>query len=604
MCGIAGIASTTSIAKRLYRSITHLEYRGYDSCGMALTSDKTIQLRKNVGKIAEVNRLEQLDAMDGSVGIAHTRWATHGGVTPANSHPHFSQTEEFALVHNGVIKNYERLRTELQEQGFTFRSETDTEVIVMLLEAYYQKLGCVEKALRKAITRLEGSFAVAMVTVHEPKAIYCARQEMSPLLIGVGKDEMYVGSDINAFIDYTNRMVPVKDGEMAIVKPNDFVVKDAATGEVVERAIETIAWSREMAQKGGYQHYMLKEIHEQPEVLKTILSIPEEELLPLAREIAARPRTLLMGVGTTYYVALMGQYLLKRLANAYCPAIYSDEFEEIIAPEESDLLLAVSQSGETYDTLMSIQAAKRAGAKTAGIINVVGSSMSREVDFPIHQGSGPEICVLSTKAAMAQVFLLMRLAVLVARERGTADAETLSRYQTAMEALPGQLQLVLNRQAGHIRRIALQNASIQNWLYIGRGIYHAVGLESALKMKEVTYLHAEGLPSGFLKHGTIALVDEHMRTVAFVPHTAEEAIYDATMSNIEEVRARGGKVIAFHSGSPNRLFDEQITLPEVHWLTLPLLEMAVGQLLAYYTAVKLERDPDKPRNLAKSVTVP
>lgn len=601
MCGITGVVSFHPIGDRLYEGVHHLEYRGYDSCGIAILDDHHIEVRKDIGTVDEVNGKESIRNLAAQVGIAHTRWATHGKVTKENAHPHLSCHGEFAVVHNGIIANYKQLREALARNGHRFQSQTDTEIIAHLVEEHFAESGDIERALVSALHALEGSYAVAVISAHDPERIYCARHE-SPLIIGVGSESNYVGSDFNAFIDYTKNTVILEDGEYGIVAKDSYAVKSLRTGEAIDKKITVIPWDPELSRKGGYPHYMLKEIHEQPNAVRTASSIGREEITALAEAMLAARRVHLTGVGTTYYVALLGQYLMASLGDLEVPAISSDEYRHLHRSDGESLVVAVSQSGETYDTLMSLRHAKERGARTAAIVNVVGSSMARLVDQVILQGSGPEVCVVSTKAALAQMIVLTRLAIEVGRLRGVLSPRTVRDHEAALAALPGEIETLLNEKSGLIRAAAYRHAHVQNWLFLGRGHYYPVALEAALKMKEVTYIHAEGMPGGFLKHGTLSLVDDKLYTLVFVPPGHGE-LHTMTMSSVEEVKARGGFVFGLAFDGVDDIFDERVTFTPRSELTAPFLPLVAAQLLAYFTATALKRNVDKPRSLAKSVTV-
>jgi glutamine---fructose-6-phosphate transaminase (isomerizing) len=600
MCGISGIVGQQSIANALYESIRNLEYRGYDSCGVAIVNKRSLVVKKDVGTVAEVNERVDLASVEGSVGIAHTRWATHGLVTQANAHPHTSCGEDFAVVHNGIIANYRHLREELISEGHEFRSSTDTETIVHLIEKYHRSMGSLERAFAKALTRLEGSYAVAMVSVHEPDRIYCARFE-SPLLIGMRPDATYLGSDVNAFLGSTRSVIALEDGQYAILLPGGVCVKDIATRQTQPHTVLDVDWNVEAARKGGHPHFMIKEIHEQPQTVVRAAEVDAAAIDELAAVIAAHRHTYLVGVGTTYYVAQMAQYYFSSLARTFIPVISSDEFRSLAHVDADTLVIAISQSGETYDTLDAIRFAKEHGARTAAVCNVMGASLTRVVDHAIIQGSGPEICVVSTKAALGQIVVLLRVAAALGRRCGAADqAEAVLRD---LRMLPDAIQQLLDERTDEIKALAERHHRVGNWLFLGRGIYYPVALESALKMKEVTYMHAEGMPAGFLKHGTLSLIDERFYTVIIAPSKEEGALYTATMGNAEEVKARGGHLIGSLTEDNGDLFDEQIRLPKAAPLLAPLLHLVALQLFAYFTAVALDRNVDRPRSLAKSVTV-
>ena len=395
----------------------------------------------------------------------------------------------------------------------------------------------------------------------------------------------------------------LEDGEYGVVSKDSFSVKSLRTGDVLDKTITVVPWDSELSRKGGYPHYMLKEIHEQPLAVRNALSIGADEMTALADMMEGARRVHLLGVGTTYYVALMGQYLFAALADMDVPGMSSDEFRHLDRSDAHSLVLAISQSGETYDTVMSLRHAKERGAKTAAIVNVVGSSIARMVDRVVLQGSCPEVCVVSTKAALVQMILLARLALELGARRGTLSAAKRREYEAALAALPGEIETLVNEKSGLIRAAAYRHAHVHNWLFLGRGVYYPIALESALKMKEVTYVHAEGMPGGFLKHGTLSLVDDKLYTLVFVPPPSASELHAMTMSSVEEVHARGGFVFGLTFDADEDIFDDRLVLSATHDLTAPFLPLVAAQLLAYFTATALKRNVDKPRSLAKSVTV-
>ncbi|MBI5177863.1 MAG: glutamine--fructose-6-phosphate transaminase (isomerizing) [Nitrospinae bacterium] len=605
MCGISGIISSNTITKKLLNSIQNLEYRGYDSCGMAIINSHGPVIRKNIGHVADVAEKELFLSMDGYVGIAHTRWATHGGVTPANAHPHANCDGSIAVVHNGIISNYLDLKQTLIKKRHHFISETDSEVIPHLIEEYRKGGMPLESAFSAALKELEGSFAVAMVAYEEPGRIFCAKHE-SPLIIGLGNNENYLGSDFNAFIEYTKDAVVMDDGEYAIISNEGYAIKRIGDGSPVLKKVMQIEWDAEMSKKGGFPHYMLKEIYEQPETVNKALAISQEAIISLARGLVDSRRAFLTGVGTTFYAAQIGQYYLASEAGLSIPAISSDEFLESTPAGEGDFVLAVSQSGETYDTLRVLREAKNRKAKTAAIVNVIGSTMARLVDTTVMQGSGPEICVISTKAALAQMVILIRTAIEAGIITGKLTPADRKAKLKQLETLPGLISDFLNEHSAFVHNLAKRQAHHHNWLYLGRGKYYPIALEAALKVKEVAYLHTEGMPAGFLKHGTIALIDEKLKCLVFVPTEKEHELYKMTMSSIEEIKARGGSVVAIHSSrafAKSPLLDDQLLLPSAPPLVMPLVALVASQLLSYFFATTLGRNVDKPRALAKSVTV-
>jgi len=602
MCGISGIVGSSDVTKRLYNCMLNLEYRGYDSCGMAVLSNGQIDVRKNTGRVAEVFEKERFSELRGNLAIAHSRWATHGHPSKLNSHPHTSPNGRIALVHNGIIGNYVSLREELVTKGHVFKSETDTEVIPHLLEFYYEEYGDFERAVRATIERLEGTYAFAAIEAGHPDRLFCARNK-SPLIIGAGRDANYVASDIVAFIEYTKNVVYLNDNEYAIVSKDRFEVKNASTGEPQPKEIDTIAWDAEQARKGGYPHFLLKEIYEQPIALQEALEIDDEKIKSLAEMIDEADRTYLIGCGTTFYAALLAQYYFKEFAGEYAPAVNSDEFRNLCGVDDRTLVIAISQSGETFDTLEALRYAKASGAKTAAIVNALGSSMTREVDFVIMQGAGPEKSVLSTKAMTSQIVVLTRTALWLAESRKSLPPSELEEIKTGLVELSGVVRSILDEKPGFIRRIANRVGTFKKWLYIGRSYHLPAALEAALKLKEVTYIPAEGMAGGFMKHGPISLVDEEMVVVVLMPPPENEALYRSTLNSVSEMKSRGGRMIGFHFDQWESVFDEQIVLPKVHKALAPIPQLVVGQLLAYFIAVLLKRDPDNPRGLAKSVTV-
>ncbi len=608
MCGISGIISSgpNNVSPQLLSSIRNLEYRGYDSCGIAVNNGQKISIRKNIGFVDEVNDKEGLSEMVGNMGIAHTRWATHGPVSQANTHPHPSCKQDFACVHNGIISNYRALKESLQKEGHTFLSETDTEVIVHLMEKSYAEIGDVEKAFVSMLEQLEGTYAVALISVYEKDRIYCAKCE-SPLILGLGEETNYIGSDFNAFIEYTKTAVIMETGEYAIVTGDNYTIKETKSGKPLKKEILEMSWDAEMSKKGGYPHYMLKEIYEQSQAIVNAMGIDVVKIREIAQAMAQSERTYLLGVGTTYYVAQFGQYCFSSICGLYHPCISSDEFLNLAEINDKTMVIAHSQSGETYDTLSAVQFAKERGAKVAAIINVMASSLSRVADYTILQGSGPEICVISTKAAISQMTILVRLAAELAFIRGSIDENRRREITENLLELPDAIQKFLNEESGFLRALAHKYAHMKNWLYLGRGIYYPVALESALKIKEVAYIHAEGMPGGFLKHGTIAMIDSEHYAVVFVPPQEDKYLFDLTMGSIEEIKARNGFVLGFYfSGSDidAHLFDEKIVLPSIAPVAAPFMQLIAAQLFAYFTAIALKRNVDKPRSLAKSVTVP
>lgn len=605
MCGIAGAVGLKDISNVLFDGIRNLEYRGYDSCGVAVMNRNSIVVKKNIGGVGDVYQKENILRHNSHVGIAHTRWATHGQVTRENTHPFLSCDKNFAVIHNGIISNYKELKVKLEKEGHKFHSQTDTEVIPHLLEKHYKKTLNVEASLVATIQQLEGTFAMAFISNHQPDQIFCAKRE-SPLLLGIGDEVKFIGSDFNAFIDHTKNAVIIDDEEYAIVSKDGYIVKNFVTQEEVEKPITRIEWDSETSKKGGYPHYMLKEIYEQPQTVLNALDVEDETIDKLVNLIDKSKSAQLVGVGTTYYVCMYGNYIFSALSGRYIPAISSDEYVSLSPGDKNNFVLAASQSGETFDTLSALKHAKSKGGKTGAIVNVMGSSIARMVDCPVLQGSGPEICVISTKAALAQMILLTRTALKLGLKNKTLTKKAYDSNLKSLKSLPKIIEGILNERSGFIHRIAHSHRNVKNWLYLGRGVYYPIALESALKMKEVAYVHAEGMPCGFLKHGTLAMIDDDIYSIVFIPPNAEKALYEGTMASVEEIRARNGFVLGIHFDERNRnqdLFNEELILPPVTPLIAPLIQMVIAQLFAYFTATSLKRNIDKPRSLAKSVTV-
>lgn len=606
MCGIAGVVGNDNIVDTLVRSIHTLEYRGYDSCGVAVLSNGALQVRKGVGTVEEVSQSERFADLDATTGIAHTRWATHGVVSAANAHPFTSCDGRIAVVHNGIIANHGELRARLEAAGHTFKSQTDTEVFAHLVE---QKLkdGAedFETAFWRALNDLDGAYSFAVISAQEPGKVFLAKHK-NPIIIGLGTTANYIGSDFNAFIDKTKRAVIFDDDEYGVVTKDDFWIKNRLTREIVRKEVTQIHWDAEMAKKGGYPHFMLKEIHEQPQAIRMALGVDGASVARVVELLREAKRVYLVGTGTTYYVALVGQYLFKAHAQKFVSAVASDEFIDLAQVDPGTVLLTISQSGETYDTMQAVRFAKKAGARTAAVVNVMGSSLAREVDAAVLQMSGPEISVISTKAAMAQMVALYRIAAELARAEGSSrgDADEIA---AAFAGLPEIVQQVLNEKSGFVNTLARHSCGWKDWLFLGRGVYYPIALECALKMKEVAYRHAEGMPAGFLKHGTLSLIDDDICSLVFVPPRSDETLHKMVLNNIEQIRAREGHVVGFvhdRDAALAALFDEQILLPDVHPAIAPLIQMLAGQMFSYFTAVALKRPIDRPRALAKSVTVP
>ena len=607
MCGIIGIIGKDNVSQRVYDGLKRLEYRGYDSAGIAIVSDGKLIRRRAEGKLDALR--ERLDGRPfvGNIGIGHTRWATHGPANKANAHPH--RGENVAVVHNGIIENYKELKTALQADGISFASDTDTEVIAHLFAKNLQSESDIKAAAGKTFAALEGAYAIALIIDGNEDEIIVARQG-SPLAIGYGDGEMYLGSDAFALAPYTNRVCYLADGDWAIMTRDGAVIYQLATGAEVSRAVETVDASAAMVDKGNYRHFMAKEIHEQPDVLSRTFG---QYIDPEARQVLLPEnnldfskinRVILVACGTAYFAAQVGRNWIERYARIPASIDIASEFRYRDAPMDKDcLVVVVSQSGETADTLAALHHCKAHGLPTIGVVNVPESSITREVDVTFPTYAGPEIGVASTKAFTAQLGALASLAIGIGRVKQTIDAEEEARLTDLLMTTPRLANDVLACE-GQIEEIAKGFTDYTSALFIGRATMYPLALEGALKLKEISYIHAEGFAAGELKHGSIALVDETLPIIAIAP---DDALFEKTVSNMQEVLARGGKVIMLGSEAGVEKAGEgcmaTIKLPPLDPFITPILYALPLQLLAYYAAVAKGTDVDQPRNLAKSVTV-
>lgn len=604
MCGIIGYVGNREAAPLLHEGLKRLEYRGYDSWGIAVLGSSYGSCGMPGGKAeivvvkakGELKEIEQLDArsLRGFIGIGHTRWATHGGVTDANAHPHLDCRGEIAVVHNGIIGNYAELRKELVARGHKFRSETDTECIVHLIEEEYGS--SLEAALRKALGKVRGTYAIAVLSSREPGKLLCARNG-SPLVLGLGQDETFLASDTSAFLAHTRRAVPMDDGEYAVIDGDGYAVKELASGRALKKKVLEVDWSIDVAEKEGYPHFMLKEIMEQPASIANSMNIYPEDIAALADMIDGADMVYLAAAGTSLHAAMVAEYWFAALCDKSVIAVDASEFLNKGVVDKNTLVVGITQSGETYDTLAAMRRAKSMGARTAAIVNVIGSTATRLADSFVLQGSGMEIAVCATKTFTGQLVILLRAALELGKRRKNKDAQ---RLEAELSKCPNVLRTVLEKREEY-RGVADKYLGVRSYIYLGKGINLPSALEGALKFKEITYLHAEGMSGGLLKHGTISLIDEDTRTIAVVPAEGENR--SRMMSNIQEVKARGGFVLGIASGEPLEECDVNIVAPKVSELLSPIVFAPIYQLLAYYTAVKLGRNVDKPRALAKSVTV-
>lgn len=609
MCGIVGYIGKQKASHILLNGLKRMEYRGYDSAGWAMIENDKLNLLKNIGKVAHLDRLTPHDMINATVGIAHTRWATHGFPNHLNAHPHLDNSENIAVVHNGIIENYTALKTKLQKDGYFFNSDTDTEVLAVFIGAIYEKVQDLEKAVRIALSEIDGTFGIAVLSSYEPEKIICARHG-SPMVLGIGDGEYIVASDAAAIIQHTNRVVYLNDKEMAIITREGFVTK-TIDNEITDSIIEEINFDLAQIEKGGYEHFMLKEIHEQPEtvfnsfrgrLLADVGNVKLGGLNSMMDKLRNTKRIIITACGTSWHAGLVGEYMIEQLAQISVEVEYASEFRyrnPIIGPD--DVVFAISQSGETLDTLAAIKEARQKGATVIGIVNVVGSTIARETEAGVYIHAGPEIGVASTKAFTSQITVLALIALLLGRMRNLSQPEGQAIAEAIME-LPDKIRQVLATEK-EIKAIADKYYENKNFLYLGRGYNYPLALEGALKLKEISYIHAEGYPAAEMKHGPIALIDENM-PVVFI--ATKDTIYDKVFSNIEEVKARKGKIIAIATEGDERIkrvADHVIYVPEVMPMLNPILSAVPLQLLAYHIALKLECDVDQPRNLAKSVTV-
>ncbi|MEP6764226.1 MAG: glutamine--fructose-6-phosphate transaminase (isomerizing) [Gemmatimonadaceae bacterium] len=607
MCGIVGYVGNRIATPVLVEGLKRLEYRGYDSAGVAIMNGKGVETRKAAGKISRLEAVVAANPSNGTLGIAHTRWATHGPPTETNAHPHMSQDNTIAVVHNGIIENATVLKASLQERGYVFRSDTDSEVLAHLIEVAYA--GNLEAAVIEALHQVEGAYGIAVISSREKDKIVAARKG-SPLLIGLGENEYYVASDASAILAYTREVVYLDDGDVAVITRDGYKVLDLDS-TALNKPVSRIDWDLTQIERGGYAHFMLKEIFEQPTTVENTMRgrlILEEGFsklggLNISREDLLKiDNIVITACGTSWHSALIGELMIEELCRIPVEVEYASEFRyrnPIITP--NTLCIVISQSGETADTLAAMREAKRRGARTLGIVNVVGSTIAREDDGGIYVHAGPEIGVASTKAFTSQVIALALFTLKLARLRDLS-VERGRQIAQALADLPAQIQSILDR-AEEIEELAEEFKRAQNFLYLGRGYNFPAALEGALKLKEISYIHAEGYPAAEMKHGPIALIDEMMPVVVIAPH---DAVFDKITSNIQEVKARKGKIIAITTRAEPALaglLDYEFRIPETVDLLTPVLASVPLQLLAYYIAVKRGCNVDQPRNLAKSVTV-
>ncbi len=611
MCGIVGYIGGQNCVPVLINGLESLEYRGYDSAGVAVLSDGQINIRKTKGKVENLRNLLLEQPVAGFAGIGHTRWATHGAPSDVNAHPHFSNDSKIAVVHNGIIENYQELKNELQAKGYVFHSDTDTETVAHLIDDFYKQNGDLLESVRLTLNMIEGSYALGVLCTDYPDQIIAARKE-SPLIVGIGEGQNFIASDIPAILNYTRKAYILGDKEFALIKADEIKLFDI-DGNEIQREVYTYNWDVEAAQKNGYDHFMLKEIYEQPKVVMDNLARRfsedgkhvELDGIKLGRaELENINQIYIVACGTAYYAGLVGKYLLERLVRIPVNSEVASEFrykDPLI--DEHTLVIVVSQSGETADTLSALKLAKAKGSRVLGIVNAVGSSIAREADDVLYTLAGFEIAVASTKAFSAQVIAMYLLTLHIAQELGTLPEKDFLEIKDAMLKLPSQINDILTKAVPAIRSFVDKYISSKNVFYIGRGLDYVVGMEGSLKLKEIAYLHSEPYAAGELKHGPIALIESATLVVGIA---TQEALFDKTKSNMKEVKARGAKVLAIAmqgNRSIEEVADDVIYIPRTHWMLTSVLANIPQQLFAYYMALGLGEDIDKPRNLAKSVTV-
>jgi len=607
MCGIIGYVGNRKVIPILMKGLKKLEYRGYDSAGVAIINkDNKIEINKCKGKINYLEKMISKKNLNSSIGLGHTRWATHGKPDNINAHPHFSEDCQVVVVHNGIIENYLQIKSKLISEGYRFFTETDTEVLPNLIQKNYR--GNLTEAVRKSLKHVNGSYAIGVISTKEPDKIVVSRKG-SPLIIGIGEQEMFIASDIPALLDYTRKVIFLDEEEVATIEKNKIFITDSE-GEEIEKEPVYIDWSAEMAEKKGYKHFMLKEIYQQPLVVRENLrkNIINEEIIisnidQLSLNINQIEKIYITACGTAYYAAMVGKYVIEKLTNVPVEIDYASEFRyrtKIL--NKKTLGIVISQSGETADTIAAMRSCQKEINSILAIVNVRGSTISREADHTMYINAGPEIGVASTKAFIGQIISLYLFALSLGKQMKTITKDDERKYIQEMMTLPHKIENILN-QGDNIREIAKRYCHYKHFLYLGRNIHFPIALEGALKLKEISYIHAEAYPAGEMKHGPIALLDNDFPVVATVLH---DGLYLKMISNIKEVTARNAKVIAVASYGDEQIrniVEEVIYIPNIEPILYPILSVIPLQLFAYHMADLLGKDVDKPRNLAKSVTV-
>ena len=608
MCGIVGYIGPNEAAPFLLEGMSKLEYRGYDSAGIAVFDGSSIHVEKSVGRLNILAKKVEINPLVGNLGIGHTRWATHGRPSDANSHPHTDCTGKFVIVHNGIIENYMHIKEKLIAKGHTFTSETDTEVVAHLLEEYYE--GDFEAAVKKVLGSIEGSYALVFMCQDEPDKLICTKQD-NPLVIGLGDGENFIASDIPAIISRTRRTYILSDGEMAIVTKDSVWVMNRQGVPVTKKVFE-VNWDAEAAEKGGYEHFMIKEIYEQPKAVRETMtgriakdggSINFDELKWIKEDVTAIKKIAIVACGTAYHAGIVGKYLIENLARIPVEVDVASEFRyRSPLVDEHTLTIVISQSGETLDTLAGLKEAKKLGSRVLAVTNVVGSSIAREADQVIYTWAGPEIAVASTKAYTTQLIVMAMLAIYMGSLKGTLPPAKTRELCQELRNLPNQIYELLE-DVEPIKTFAQQYGFSEDVFFLGRSLDYAVALEGALKLKEISYIHAEAYAAGELKHGTLALIIEGVPVIALA---TQHDVYEKMLSNIKEVKARDAVVIGIGLKGDDQIekyVDHTIYIPTTDKFLTPILSVIPLQLLAYYAAVTRGCDVDKPRNLAKSVTV-
>lgn len=612
MCGIVGYVGHNQAYPYLINGLKKLEYRGYDSAGIALHKGSELQVVKKTGKVAALEQAFDTQNTQSTLGIGHTRWATHGIPSDYNAHPHYSNSGNLALVHNGIIENYASLKEELLNKGYTFNSDTDSEVLLNFIEDIHINNECsLEDAIRIALKRVTGAYVILLLSKEHPDTLFAARKG-SPLVIGIGNGEHFLGSDASPMLEYTKEVVYINDYELAIVNPDQLILKNLGN-EVLTPYVQKLDLELAAIEKGGYEHFMIKEIHEQPQAIFDSLrgrldldnlSITLSGLEKIKDKLTAARRIIVVACGTSWHAGLLAEYWIEELCRVNVEVEYASEFRyrnPIISSD--DVIIAISQSGETADTLVALENAKAQGATIFGIVNVVGSSIARVSDAGIYTHAGPEIGVASTKAFSAQLTVLLLFAIKLAEFKNSAAEELRKQLIKELGSVPDKVKYILDTTIENIKGIAKKYKHATDFLFLGRGYNFPIALEGALKLKEISYIHAEGYPAAEMKHGPIALVDETL-PVVFV--ATKDRVHEKIVSNMQEIKARLGKLITVVTEDDQlaiNLSDEHITIPMSHEMIAPILAVIPLQLLSYYVGIERQIDVDRPRNLAKSVTV-